>query len=223
MSISRCAGLLLLVLPVCSTGCATQALWEEFDEVTADSREVVTPISPARLTRAARCPDGGLLLEVAYADGQRRTWAWAGQPRSLEPAAPGPRCEPEEEAPPLLRAAGELPPLCPDGWVQLEVLEGEDWPEPGAPAPLDPEAARPCFRLGAGGLLEERDPSGVWSAVARVPSLERRSSEEAGVDVGDVALGVVWVGLTPVTVAVDAVIVGGAVGLIGLIVPLVLL
>lgn len=219
MSISRCAGLLLLVLPLCSTGCATQALWEEFDEVTADSREVVTPVEPEHLTRAARGPDGGFLLEVAYADGQRRTWAWAGESRPLEPAAAGPRCEPDEEAPPLLRAAGELPPVCSGGWVQVEVLEGEDWPEPREPAPLDPQASRPCFRLGAGGLLEQRDACGTWSAVARVPSLESRSSEEAGVDAGDVALGVVWIGLTPVTVAVDAVIVGGAVGLIGLIIP----
>lgn len=213
-----------------SQGCATQALWEEFDDVTRDRVTVERPVTAERLTRAARTGSGEYVLEVAYANGERRAWLWTPELPTPGPWPEAPRCEPEEEAPTSLSAfAGEMPASCPEGWLPLEVTGGEDWA--GAPAanPLvgvEPGAAAPpraILRISQEGLLEHREGNEAWTAVARVPTLREESDEEGGVDAGDVACGVVWVGLTPVAVAVDAAVVGLVVGLVGLIVPLAIL
>lgn len=229
MTVRRLVTLFALSLPLlASQGCATQALWEEFDDVTRDRVTVERPVTAERITRAARTGSGEYVLEVAYANGERRAWIWTPALPTPEPWPEAPRCEPEDEAPTSLAAfAGELPASCPEGWLPLEVTGGEDWSGAPPPNPLvDAESgapARATLRIGQEGLLEHREGNEAWTAVARVPTLREESDEEEGVDAGDVACGIVWVGLTPVTVAVDAAVVGLVVGLVGLIVPLALL
>lgn len=236
MTVRRLYSLGVLVLPLLATqGCATQALWEEFDDVTRDRGPVTRQVAPERVTRAARTGEGVYVVEVAYAGGERRSYTWT--PALPTPGWPGSerkQCEPEDRAPPALVTRGqEFPAACPEGWLPLEVEGGEEWAEAPAPAPVDvgpvegaqvgPAQPWPTVRLSASGLLEHREGREDWQAVARVPALEEQDEHEQGVDAGDVALGVVWVGLTPLTVAVDAVAVGAVVGLIGLIIPLALL